>query len=327
MNNRNERRAIVIVESAYKKGKPVFDAVQDFEVISSAADEPSLSARIRDVGAFAVVVGVQRYTGALYEALPPGGLIARFGVGYDNIDFGKVREYGLVVTNTPDVLESTVAEYTVFLAGELLRRPGRFSEQMHAGVWGSGLGSELRGKTWAVIGLGKIGKALARILSFGFGMRVVCMARTPYDAAVKRAYGIDLVSPEFAEVAADADIVSLHLPVNTANAGFMNRDRLGLMKKGVVLVNTGRGALVDEDALYDALSSGYVAAAGLDVFAEEPYRPASPNKDLRDLSNVVMTPHIASSTVECAERMAKRVMQNVRYAAESKTASMDIVRD
>ncbi len=321
-----EKPVVVVIEEVYKKGKDIFGKVTDMEIVTASSDEDSLSEIVREKNTVAVVLGVEKYTGPLYEAMKKGGIIARFGVGCDGVDFEKAKYNDLYVTNTPGVLESTVAEFTVFLAGEVLRKPGIANEQMKKGIWQPVMGNELKGKTWAILGLGKIGKKVSQILAFGFEAKIFAFEIINIEPKkIREKYGVEKVSSDFSEIVPFADIVSLHLPANKDTHHFLSKERLEQLKPGAVLINTGRGSLIDENALYDALKNGHLSGAGLDVFENEPYKPISPNKDLRELSNVVLTPHIASSASECSRRMAERVMQNIYFGLEEKYEQMDIV--
>lgn len=319
---------VLVTNESYNRGKQIYDAIEDFHIIPAPVEEERLAALVAEHNAFAVVLGPETYTGSLYAAMKEKGVLARFGVGWDGVDLEKSRENGLLVTNTPGVLESTVAEFTVFLAGEVLRSPGRTTDEMRQGSWNPVPGGELQGKTWAILGLGNIGKKVSRILYFGFGVKVYGLKKSIPDAGkIRDTWGVEKVSTEYEEIAPFADIVSLHLPVNEQTRHYMNRRRLQQLKPGAVLINTGRGALVDENALYDALRDAHLSGAGLDVFINEPYKPVTGDKDLRDLSNVVLTPHVGSNTVECSARMTERVIRNIRLALEEKYDRMDIVSE
>lgn len=326
MEAKNKRPIVLVVESLFNRFRELFEPITDLDIRPAPVAEASLSQEILEQDPVAVVLDVDAYTDSLYKAMKKGRLIARFGVGCDGIDFAKARKNELKVTNTPDVLESTVAEFTVFLAGEVLRKVGLSSGKMKNGNWNRVIGRELHGKTCAIIGLGNIGKRVSQILTFGFGNEVLALKRTIEDRQLlKEKYGVAKVSTEFSEIAPLADIVSLHLPANEETYHYLDKSRLQSLKQGAVLINTGRGALIDECALYDALDRDHLAGAGLDVFAHEPYRPVDPAKDLRKLDNVVLTPHIGSSTLECTKRMAERVIQNIRYSIKGKHQKMDIV--
>ena len=325
MSESHGNQVIVITESVYKKAGHVFNAAEGIQTITSADDEETLSEVVRKEDPVAVVIGSDKYSGPLYSSLQKGALIARFGVGCDGVDFQKAKAYGLPVTNTPHVLEETVAELTVFLAGEVLRKVGHAHEQITNGKWTPGIGKDLHGKVWAIVGMGAIGMKLSKILSFGFGVKVLAFKRNTREAeSIQKGYGTTKVSSDFRETVSSADIISMHIPANVDTFHFLNADRLKLFKEGTILINTGRGSLVDEVALYDALKSGKLGGAGLDVFENEPYVPVHPEKDLRTLSNVVMTPHIGSSTVECIDRMAQRVIQNIRFKIDGNYEAMDI---
>src|SRR5699024_2332023 len=139
--------------------------------------------------------------------------LARFGVGCDGVDLEQAQEKKLFVTNTPGVLESTVAEFTVFLAGEVLRRPGRINKEIREGEWNPTSGRDLQDKTWAILGLGKIGKKVSKILSFGFGVKVYALKKNISDPdKVREEYGVEKISTDYTDIAPFADIVSLHLP-------------------------------------------------------------------------------------------------------------------
>ncbi len=319
-------KTVVIVESVYEKGEAVFSRVDDLDIVVCASAEDGLAARIGETGAFGAVLGGDRYTGGLYDSLPRGGIIARYGVGFDGVDLEKAKARGIAVTNTPDVLARTVAESTVLLAGECLRRFGESSVALKAGGWSPMPGRDFYGKTWAIIGLGSIGKGVAQILSFGFGVKVVSLKRDSIDPGeAEQAYGVAALYDDFETLVEAADIVSLHVPANDETVGYIDRDKLGMMPQRALLINTGRGTLIDEAALYDAIASGRIAGAGLDVFDKEPYEPVQ-GKDLRKLDRVVMTPHVGSNTAECNARMAERVLLNLRAAANGDLGALDLVR-
>lgn len=326
MLNSKKIPVVLVVETVYKKAKETFESASGIEVVVAPVEEELLSEMVKEKDAFAVVIDVHQYKGPLYESMKKGGLIARFGVGCDGVDFRKAKQHQLFVTNTPDVLESTVAEFTVFLAGEVLRKSGIANGQIKQGKWSPQMGNDLNGKVWAIIGLGRIGKKLSTILAFGFGVHVLALKTKSVDPIkIRKECGTENVFTDFFEIAPLADIVSLHLPANKDTYHFMDMARLKQLKPGAILINTGRGALIDESALYEMLENGHLSGAGLDVFENEPYVPVNPEKDLRKLKNVVLTSHIASSTVECAGRMAKRVIRNIRFGIEGNYEQMDRV--
>ena len=302
---------VAVTEKEYRKAKPVFEAAAGLSCVPVPPEEDALAAAIRHHQARHAVVGVVPYRGPLYAALPAGAVLARFGVGHDNIDKAQATAAGLLVTNTPGALVQSVAEHTILLMLAAVRHFEEAAAAPRAGEWPAPVGGELSGKRLAVIGLGSIGRAVARIAAAGFGMRVRGCVREPAAAA---ADGFEAVTISFAEAVADADFVSLHLAARPATAHYLNAERLAALPSHAWLINTARGSVVDERALYEALASGRLAGAALDVFEHEPYRPVEPLADFRRLGNVIMTPHIASNTAEANRRMAERTLQNIALA-------------
>jgi phosphoglycerate dehydrogenase-like enzyme len=287
-------------------------------------DEQTLAAAIHSAQTRYVIVGNRQYSGALYEALPRGGVIARFGVGHDGIDKAKATGAGLLCTNTPGVLDQSVAEHAMLLVAAASRRLTPALASMASGAWTSSAGRDLSGKTIAIIGCGGIGRAVARIAALGYGMRVSGCTRpdAPAPAAIEH---FDRVTNDFARAVRDADFVSLHMPARPDTQRFINRDRLARMNPRAWLINTARGAVVDEAALFESLAAGRIAGAALDVFTHEPYVPAADAGDFRTLSNVILTPHVGSNTIESNRRMAERALQNVRLAHAGDFDRMDLL--
>ncbi|MCH5372439.1 MAG: hypothetical protein JJ992_00555, partial [Planctomycetes bacterium] len=184
-------------------------------------------------------------------------------------------------------------------------------------------GLEFRGRTLGILGFGSIGRQVARIAHFGFQMRVVAVDRLPVEQleqragitleAIKRQFGVDDYTNDVEHVFRNADVLSIHLPATPATENFVDSARLGLMKPEALLVNTARGAVLDEDALYDALAEGRLGGAALDVYRNEPYHPVSPARDLRTLSNVVLTPHTGSNTRQANRAMARAALDNAAH--------------
>jgi phosphoglycerate dehydrogenase-like enzyme len=197
---------------------------------------------------------------------------------------------------------------------------------MRESEWTSRMGYEISGKTLAIVGVGSIGKTVARMASFGFGMKVIgCTRSTKLTEVEMKRAGIAEVTDDFARAVRDADYVSLHIPATSANARFINQERLSAMAPHAWLINTARGAVVDEGALYDALAGGRIRGAALDVFVQEPYVPGDPARDLRSLDNVVLSPHMGSNTVEANRRMGQRALRNIALAEGGDFASMDLL--
>jgi glyoxylate reductase len=226
-----------------------------------------------------------------FDEMPSLRLVANFSVGYDRIDLDEARRRGVAVTNTPGVLDAAVADLTLALILAARRRVVEGDAAIRAGGWRlEGFGREVSGATLAIVGLGRIGAAVARRAE-AFDMQVV---------------GVSSRSGSLDEALREADVVSIHTPLNDTTRGLISRERLALLRDGATFVNTARGAVVDEDALVDELASGRITA-GLDVFVHEPHVP----ERLRGLPNVVLTPHIASATVETRAAMTRVVVDNV----------------
>lgn len=251
-------------------------------------------------------------------------VIANYAVGYNNIDLSAAHARGIVVTNTPEVLSATVAEHTIALILALASRIAEGDRFVREGKFVGWdplllLGSDIKGKTFGLIGAGRIGSDVAGILHEGFGMKVLY-------SDVKKNEALEVVcSAKFCEtheeVLRGADIVSLHVPLLPTTKHLINAERLALMKQTALLINTSRGPVVDEHALAAALTNKVIHGAALDVFEFEPKVTA----ELLDLPNVVVTPHIASATEETRSKMAEMVASNIIEALEGRTAPNVVV--
>lgn len=256
-----------------------------------------------------LAAAVVRYDAALFAALPNLRMVTRTGIGVDNVDLDAATEHGIVVCNTPDGPTESTAEHTVAMLMDLAKRIKQGDANMAAGNFGPRkaplLGVEVRGRTLGLVGLGRIGRRVASICGKGLEMRVVA-----YDPFVKpevaAEWGVELLPLE--EVIAQADFLSLHAPVTPATVHLMNRERLAMMKPGAFLLNLARGTLVDEAALLDAVESGHLGGAGLDVFDVEPLAVSS---RLRNHPLIVTTPHSASVTVEGRIRIETMAVERV----------------
>ncbi|MGQ9650195.1 MAG: NAD(P)-dependent oxidoreductase [Phycisphaerae bacterium] len=319
---------VAVTATEFDKAAEVFRHAASFgmECLRAPAAEAELAAFVRAQGVRHAIVGVEKYAGTLYEALPAGAVLARFGVGHDGIDKDKATARGVICTNTPGVLDDSVAEMTIALILAAVRHVATVAAEVKQGRFAPTVGSELAGKTLAVIGCGPIGRKVARIAARGFGMLVVGCDVVDLDIErMKTEYGFVEIGKDFGAAVATADFVSLHIPSTSATRHFVNRDRLAMIPAGAWLINTARGAVLDEAALYDAISQGMLAGAALDVFEAEPYKPVAPEKDLRRLDNVLMTPHVGSSTREACNRMAERALKNIQLAEAGRFGEMDVL--
>lgn len=312
---------VAVTEMEYRKAEQVFQNAEGLRCVPVPVAEAGLAAGIRDAGARHAVVGAQPYRDQLYACLSPGAVIARFGVGHDGIDKRKATAAGLLCTNTPGVLDQSVAEHTMLLVAAAARHLVPMASAMEGLRWAAEVGVELYGRTLAVIGAGPIGRAVARIAHHGYGMRVLGVDIAPREADD----GFESIGDSFAAAVAEADFVSLHIPATPENAKFLNAGRIAQMRAGAWLINTARGAVVDECDLFRALSSGRLAGAALDVFEREPYIPADPAWDLRTLPNVILTPHVGSNTVEANRRMAQRALRNIALAEAGDFGALDLL--
>jgi glyoxylate reductase len=246
------------------------------------------------------------------EAMDAAGdglrVIANMAVGYDNIDVGAATERGVIVTNTPGVLDETTADVAFMLVLAAARRLGEGERLLRAGKWEWWGPKQLRGldvwgKTLGIVGMGRIGRAVAR-RGKGFGMEILYHNRSRNEEAEEE-LGARYVGLE--DLLRESDFVSIHTPLTDETRHLIDERELGLMAETAVLVNTSRGPVVDEAALAQALREGRIFAAGLDVYEGEP----EVHPGLLELENVVLAPHIGSATVETRDRMATLAAENL----------------
>ncbi|GAA2878445.1 D-glycerate dehydrogenase (plasmid) [Aminobacter sp. P9b] len=252
-------------------------------------------------------------------------ILANFGVGFSHIDTDAAQARGIVVTNTPGVLTDCTADIGMSLLLSVARRAGEGERQVRAGQWAGWcpthmIGAKVTGKTIGIIGMGRIGKAMAKRAHFGFDMDVVFYNRSKVDDEETRAMGArQLASIE--DVLAQADFVSLHCPGGAENRHLINAERLAAMKRGGFLINTARGDVVDQKALVVALDSGQIAGAGLDVYDGEPDVPGA----LMRMENVVLLPHLGSATEETRVAMGMKAVDNLTAFFEGRALPDKVV--
>lgn len=279
-------------------------------VITPDQIEGKLTTHLESADALIVRSAVQ-VNDALLQHAPKLRVIGRAGVGVDNVDLDAATRKGIAVMNTPGANAVAVAELTIAMMLAMARLLSRADSLMHAGKWEkkSLQGTELRGKTLGVVGLGKIGMEVARRAK-AFAMEIV--GHDPFvSATVAKDQGIRLAKLE--EVYASADYLTLHVGLTPQTTSMINADSIRKMKKGIRLVNCARGELVDESALAQALKQGHVGAAALDVFQEEPLK----NSPLTALDNVLLTPHIGGSTHEAQEAVGYQIALQVKEYLKS----------
>ena len=276
--------------------------------VAGASGESLMS---QAAGANVLVVNLEKITADVLRELAPGAVVIRYGIGYDNIDVDAARELGVSVAATTGYGSETVADHAAALLLSLMRRIPEFAGEVRDGRWSS-LDSRspfvsFSRSTVGLLGTGRIGSALIeRLAPFGFSL----IAFDPYvDPAVMNKRGVRLVSLE--ELFATSDALSLHAPLTPETHHVVNAASLATMKPGAVLVNTSRGALIDTDALVEALQHGNLSAAGLDVFEQEPLRADSP---LRTMRSVVATPHIGWYSDLSIDRLQELVAEQISRA-------------
>ena len=286
--------------------------LKDFEV-SVLAERPPTRDELLEAarGASGILsTATEKMDGEVMDAAGEGlRIVANMAVGYDNIDVEAARERDIVVTNTPGVLDETTADVAFMLMLAAARRLGEGERMLRAGRWEWWGPKQLRGldvwgKKLGILGLGRIGQAVAR-RGKGFGMEILYHNRSRKEDAEQElgARYLDLDS-----LLRESDFVSIHTPLTDETRHLIGERELGLMRQTAVIVNTSRGPVVDEAALADALQDGRIFAAGLDVYKEEP----KVHPKLLDLENAVLAPHIGSATIETRDRMATLAAENLR---------------
>ena len=273
---------------------PAWDELSDVEVIPLADVSAPRS------GVEALIVANEPVP---LDLLPELRIVANFGVGYDRIDVAALTAAGVTVTNTPGVLDAATADLTFALILAVRRRIVEGDRLVRSGRWRGSyadafLGQEVTGSTLGIVGLGRIGAAVAR-RARGFDVRLLYAQRRSVETEIAEYRELD-------DLLRESDVVTLHVPRTPDTEGLIDARRLALLRDGATLINTARGEIVDEDALVRELVAGRISA-GLDVFAHEPDVPA----DLFGLPNVVLTPHIGSASVQAREAMTRVVVDNL----------------
>lgn len=275
-------------------------------VLPEERSDAGLTDLLRDVSA--ILTCWSPVTAPMLEAAARCRVVARYGVGIDNIDVAKATELGILVTNVPDYCVDEVAEHAMALILSSVRKICVFNAQTDAGRWDNRAGGEihrLRGQTLGLVGYGRIARAVAaRALAFGMRVR----AYDPYLAAVSGSVGDDVeFERTIHELLAAADVVCLHVPLTSQTAGLISTSEFSVMKANAILVNTARGGLVDLPALRRALDSQSIAGAALDVLPTEPPDPAS----IRErASNLLITPHASFYSVESVQDLQRRTAES-----------------
>jgi len=296
-------------EAAEARARELFDV--ELNATDVQLDAAALARAMREADGLIPCVA-DKITADLLAA--PGRrvkIVSNYGVGYNNIDVDAAKANGVVVTNTPDVLTEDTADLALTLMLATARRAGEGEREVRSGKWTGWrpthmLATRVNGKTLGLIGIGRIGRAVARRAHHGFGMRVLYHDPFPLSAADSAAIGAER-RDSIEAVLAESDFVSLHCPATPETKHLMNAARFAQMRKGSILINTARGDVVDENDLIAALRAGTIAGAGLDVFEKEPVVPEA----LKGMENVVLLPHLGSATMETRVAMGMRALGNL----------------
>jgi len=292
--------------------KEIESVLPDWELIypeQEAFTHEELLEKIVDCDAIITVYG-NKLANEVIDAAPKLKMIANFGAGYDNIDINHANSKGIVVTNSPDPVTEPTAELAMGLMIATARRLGEMNtilKNKEALQWGvmRNLSTTLVGKRLGIIGMGAIGKALAR-RAVASGMSVVYHNRKEVEKDVEQALNAEYVSIN--ELLQTSDVVSLNMPLTQETKKMISTEQLTMMKQSAYLINTARGPVVDEDALIKALQNNDIAGAGLDVFENEPTIPNA----FRELKNVVLMPHLGTATHETRGEMSLLVAENIK---------------
>ena len=290
-----------------------------FDVVLNEKDEPmdsaALAAAMQDCDVLVPTVTDRINADLIDQAGERLKLIASFGAGVDHIDLAAARARKMIVTNTPGVFTDDTADLTMAMVIGVPRRIREGTALIRRGEWtgwapSTLLGRQIGGKILGIVGMGRIGQAVAH-RARAFGLKIIYHNRNRLPPAVENIHGAEYVS-ELDELIARCDILTLHCPLTPATHHLINAQRLALMKPGSCVINTARAGLVDESALLDALESGHLGGAGLDVFQGEPVV----NPRILNQPNVMTLPHIGSATVEGREEAGARVIANIQFWAD-----------
>jgi glyoxylate reductase len=290
-----------------------------FEVVTNEVDAPltreQLVAAMRESDVLVPTVTDRIDATMIEECGHRLGLIANFGAGIEHIDLAAARARKIIVTNTPGVFTDDTADLTMMLILSVPRRLGEGSRLVRDGAWTGWaptqlLGRSIGGKRLAIVGMGRIGQAVAH-RARAFGMEVTYHNRRPLPDAFENMLGARYVA-DLDQLLAEADIVSLHCPASAETHHLLDARRITLLKPGAFVINTARGDLIDEDALIAALQAGQLGGAGLDVYAREP----QVDDRLIALPNVITLPHLGSATIEGRSQAGEKIIANIRFWAD-----------
>lgn len=249
-----------------------------------------------------IIAGTEKITEKIISSNDQLKVISRYGMGLDNIDLKAAAEKNVMVYNTPETPSVAVAEFTLSLILNLLKKIGNADKSLRKNEWKPETGNLLTGKTIGIIGLGRIGKKLTQFLA-PFNVTILAYEVKPDNEFVSK-NKIDLVNLE--TLLSKSDVITLHVPLTEETKNIIGKKQFESMKENAILINTARGGLVDENALYEALKNKEIAGAAIDVFENEP-----DTGKLKDLDNIILTPHIAAYTIETRKQMEIETVENL----------------
>ncbi len=306
---------VLITPRSFEKIKDKFEEIfrkENIEVITNpfgrVLTEEEMKELVKDVDG--LIVGIDPVTSEVLKSANKLRVISKYGVGVDNIDLEASKRRNIIVTNTPGANSNAVAELTVGLIINVLRKINLSDKKTREGNWDRFIGNELSEKTLGVIGTGSIGKRVVELLR-GFNLRVLCFDKYPdYEWALReKVFYVTLQ-----ELLEKSDVITIHVPLTNETYHMISERELNMLKRNAVIINTSRGGIVDEKALYNFLKEGRILGAGLDVFEKEP--PI--DSPLLKLDNVVVTSHIGAHTEEAVINMARIAVENLVLALKGK---------
>lgn len=302
---------VYVTRELPERGLKIIKARFNAEVWTEYSPPPKkvIIEKVKDVDALASLLS-DKLDAEVFDAAPKLKIIAQMAVGFDNIDVPEATKRGIYITNTPEVLTETTADFAWTLLMAVARRVVEADKYVRSGQWKVGWhpmmmqGRDVHDATLGVVGAGRIGYAVARRAK-GFNMKILYYDIIPRPEMEKE---LNAKKVDLNTLLKESDFVSVHTPLTKETHHLINAEKLALMKKTAYLINTARGPVVNEKALYQALKKGKIAGAGLDVFEQEPIPVDNP---LLKLDNVVVAPHISSASYETRSRMAKMVAENL----------------
>lgn len=310
-------KIVILDGKAVNPGDLSWDCFREFGEITVYEYTPNDETLSRVKGADIIMTNKTPITTELLDACPTIKLICVLATGYNVVDCDAAAARGIPVCNVPDYATASVAQFTFSLLLELCNRIGHHDKLVHDGVW-SACSSfcfwdtpqmELQGKTFGIIGFGRIGRAVGAIAK-AMGMRVIAYNRSRHPEGEKIAEYVD-----FDYLLQQSDIISLHCPLTQENAGLINKETLSKIKNGAILINTARGGLLDEAAVADALRCGKLAGAAVDVVSQEPILSTNP---LLSAPNCIITPHMAWAPIETRQRILDCTVASIRAYLDGK---------